>query len=91
MKWYWLPEKYLLRIKWYWLPGKEVTSPEWSDSQYADCLNPVNQKAAASYKQIETWARKLTNVTDDGVTYAADEWKVLEVEDNPHVTNLVPN
>ena len=24
-------------------------------------------------------------------TYAADEWKVLEVEDNPNVTNLVPN
>ena len=36
-------------------------------------------------------ARKLPNVTDDDVTYAADEWKVLEVEDNPHVTNLVTN
>ena len=30
-------------------------------------------------------------MTDDEETYAADEWKVLEVEDNPHVTNLVPN
>ena len=25
------------------------------------------------------------------VTYAADEWKIMEVEDNPHVRNLVPN
>ena len=30
-------------------------------------------------------------MTDGEVTYAADEWKVLQVEDNPHVTNLVPN
>ena len=30
-------------------------------------------------------------MTHDEVTYAADEWKVLEVEDNPHVTNLVTN
>ena len=57
----------------------------------AACLNPVKQKAAASCKQIETLARKLSNVTDDEVTYAADESKVLEVEDNPHVTYLVPN
>ena len=28
-------------------------------------------------------------MTDDEITYA--EWKVLEVEDNPHVTNLLPN
>ena len=57
----------------------------------AACLNPVNWQAAASCKQIETLPRKLPNLTDDEVTYAADEWKVFEVEDNPHVTNLVPN
>ena len=57
----------------------------------AACLNPVNRKAAASCKQIKTLGRKLPNVTHDEVTYAADAWKVLEVEDNPHVTNLVPN
>ena len=33
----------------------------------------------------------MPNVTVDEITYAADEWKVLEVEHNPHVTNLVPN
>ena len=57
----------------------------------AACLNPVNQKAAVSCKQIETLDRKLPSVNDDEVTYAADEWKVLEVEGNPHLTNLVPN
>ena len=30
-------------------------------------------------------------MADDEVVYAADEWKVLEVEDNPHVTNIVPD
>ena len=49
------------------------------------------KKGTPSCKQIETLASKLPNVTDDEVTYAADEWKVFEVEDNPHVTNLVSN
>ena len=57
----------------------------------AACLNPVNGKAGASCKQIEILVRKLPSVTDDEVAYAADKWNVLEVEDNPHVTNLVLN
>ena len=39
----------------------------------AACLNPVNQKAAALCKQIETLARILPSVTDDEVTYEADK------------------
>ena len=47
----------------------------------ATCVNPVNQKDAASCKHIETLDQIMPSVTEDEVTYAADEWKVLEVED----------